>query len=95
MYVFYFQRKIKISDCVDMDCDAFKKVLFQDSDGDFLGSPGSVISQSEWEWGGDPRRGLGDYRIPTVMQTRLDGSRIPFDEIYDETGNVETPIDSN
>ncbi|XP_052286416.1 fibrocystin-L-like [Dreissena polymorpha] len=77
---------INSADCVDMDCDALKKALFKDLDGTFLGSVGSVISQSEFEWNGDPRRGLGDYRIPKEMVTRLDGSRIPYDLMMPNKG---------
>ena len=68
------------SDCVDMDCDAMKKAMIRDQDGSLLGSFGTVIPQSEFEWDGDPRRGLGDYRIPKMMLTRPDGSRIPAEE---------------
>ena len=52
--------KINPSDCVDMDCDGLKKCIFTDKDGSFLGKAGVVMSESEWEWNGDPRRGLGD-----------------------------------
>ncbi|XP_022094388.1 fibrocystin-L-like [Acanthaster planci] len=72
--------KVNPSDCVDMDCDGMKKAMIRDMDGSLLGSPGTIIPQSEFEWDGDPRRGLGDYRIPKAMLTRLDGSRIPIDE---------------
>ena len=47
---------INPSDCVDMDCDGQKKCLLTDMDGSLLGSPGSVISHSEFGWG-DPQRG--------------------------------------
>lgn len=75
------------SDCVDMDCDAKKKSLLKDLDGSFLGAVGAVVPQSEYEWGGDPRRGLGDYRIPKVMLTSLNGSRIPVNKIAPHKGN--------
>ncbi|XP_038070546.1 fibrocystin-L-like isoform X1 [Patiria miniata] len=68
------------SDCVDMDCDGMKKAMIRDLDGTFLGTPGTLIPQSEFEWDGDPRRGLGDYRIPRTMLTRTDGSRIPVED---------------
>ena len=42
---------INPSQCIDMNCDGLKKNLLTDLDGSFLGSPGSVISQSEWGWG--------------------------------------------
>ncbi|KAI4871505.1 hypothetical protein NFI96_027165, partial [Prochilodus magdalenae] len=73
--------KVNPSDCVDMDCDAKKKTMLTDLDGSFLGAVGSVVPQSEYEWNGDPRHGLGDYRIPKVMLTYLNGSRIPVNQI--------------
>ena len=63
-----------------MDCDGLKKAMIRDLDGTLLGSVGTVIPQSEFEWDGNAQRGLGDYRIPKVMLTRPDGSRIPVDE---------------
>ncbi|KAK2830693.1 hypothetical protein Q5P01_018624 [Channa striata] len=80
--------KVNPSDCVDMDCDAKKKTLLKDSDGSFLGAVGAVVPQSEFEWGGDPRRGLGDYRIPKVMLTSLNGSRIPVNQIAPNKGVI-------
>lgn len=80
-------RKANPSDCVDMDCDAKKKSLLKDLDGSFLGAVGAVVPQSEYEWGGDPRRGLGDYRIPKVMLTYPNGSRIPVNQIAPHKGN--------
>ncbi|KAM4704928.1 fibrocystin-L [Rhinophrynus dorsalis] len=80
--------KVNPSDCVDMDCDAKKKSLLKDLDGSFLGSRGSVIPQAEYEWDGDKRHGVGDYRIPKVMLTRLNGSRIPVSEIAPNKGII-------
>ena len=74
------------SDCVDMDCDGQKKAMIRDLDGTLLGSVGTVIAQSEFEWDGDSRRGLGDYRIPKVMLTNPDGSRILADDIAPNKG---------
>lgn len=74
------------SDCVDMDCDAKKKSMLKDMDGSFLGAVGAVVPQSEYEWDGDARRGLGDYRLPKVMLTYLNGSRIPVDQIAPNKG---------
>lgn len=74
------------SDCVDMDCDAKKKTMLKDLDGSFLGSVGAVVPQSEFEWDGDSRRGVGDYRIPKVMLTYLNGSRIPINKIAPNKG---------
>ena len=61
-----FHSKINPADCVDMDCDGLKKVILKDETGDLLGEGVTMISQSEWEWDGDRRRGLGDYRVPKV-----------------------------
>lgn len=69
-----------------MDCDAKKKTMLKDLDGSFLGAIGTVIPQSEYEWNGDPRRGLGDYRIPKVMLTFPNGSRIPVEQIAPHKG---------
>ncbi|KAK9526506.1 hypothetical protein VZT92_015203 [Zoarces viviparus] len=80
--------KANPADCVDMDCDAKKKSLLKDLDGSFLGAVGAVVPQSEYEWGGDPRRGLGDYRIPKVMLTFPNGSRIPVDQIAPHKGVI-------
>ncbi|XP_069115226.1 fibrocystin-L-like [Argopecten irradians] len=81
--------KINSADCVDMDCDGLKKNCFVDEDGTFLdGNPGAIISQSEWQWNGDPRRGLGDYRIPKEMLTTLDGTRIPVNDIAPHKGII-------
>ncbi|KAJ8273405.1 hypothetical protein GJAV_G00101260 [Gymnothorax javanicus] len=74
------------SDCVDMDCDGKKKALIKDLDGSFLGSKGAVVPQAEHEWNGDPRRGIGDYRLPKVMLTSLNGSRIPVNKIAPHKG---------
>uniref|UniRef100_A0AAX7VHS5 Polycystic kidney and hepatic disease 1 (autosomal recessive)-like 1 n=1 Tax=Astatotilapia calliptera TaxID=8154 RepID=A0AAX7VHS5_ASTCA len=80
--------KVNPADCVDMDCDAKKKSLLNDLDGSFLGAVGAVVPQSEYEWGGDPRRGLGDYHIPKVMLTALNGSRIPVNQIAPNKGVI-------
>ncbi|MED6281140.1 Fibrocystin-L, partial [Characodon lateralis] len=80
--------KVNPADCVDMDCDAKKKTLLNDLDGSFLGAVGTVVPQSEYEWGGDPRRGLGDYRIPKVMLTFLNGSRIRVEQVAPRKGVI-------
>ncbi|XP_059206673.1 fibrocystin-L-like isoform X1 [Centropristis striata] len=80
--------KANPADCVDMDCDAKKKTMLKDLDGSFLGAVGDVVPQSEFEWGGDPRRGLGDYRIPKVMLTFPNGSRIPVNQIAPHKGVI-------
>ncbi|NP_001305057.1 PKHD1 like 1, tandem duplicate 1 isoform X1 [Danio rerio] len=81
--------KANPSDCVDMDCDAKKKSLLKDLDGSFLGAVGAVVPDSEYEWDGDPQHGLGDYRIPKVMLTYLNGSRIPVNQISPYKGVIK------
>lgn len=76
----FLHRKVNPSDCVDMVCDAKRKSLLRDMDGSFLGNSGSVIPQSEYEWDGNSQLGIGDYRIPKVMLTFPNGSRIPVTE---------------
>ncbi|GFS10808.1 polycystic kidney and hepatic disease-like 1 [Elysia marginata] len=68
--------KINSADCVDMACDAKKKVMLVDEDGTFLTYPGFVLPESAAEWDGDRRYGLGDYRIPLVMLTTPTGQKI-------------------
>ncbi|XP_040210792.1 fibrocystin-L-like [Rana temporaria] len=80
--------KANPSDCVDMTCDAKRKTLLKDLDGSFLGKIGAVVPQSEWQWNGDKRYGLGDYRIPTVMLTSLNGSRIPVSQVAPYEGII-------
>jgi parallel beta-helix repeat protein len=78
---------INPSDCVDMDCDGLKKNLITDVDGSFLGSPGAIISQSEFEWGSQ-QRGLGDFRIPKEMLSYPNGSMIRPSSVYSHPGIV-------
>ena len=61
---FSFVSLVNPSDCVDMDCDGLKKVLVKDVDGSFTqtNNPTDIFSVAEFEWGGDPRRGLNDGR---------------------------------
>ncbi|KAJ0054901.1 hypothetical protein NL108_007111 [Boleophthalmus pectinirostris] len=80
--------KVNPSDCVDMECDAKKKTLLRDLDGSFLGVVGTVIPHSEYAWDGDARRGLGDYRIPKMMLTHPNGSRIPVEQIAPNKGVI-------
>lgn len=70
-----------------MDCDGMKKAMIRDLDGSMLGEAGTVIPDSAFEWDGDPRRGLGDYRIPRTMLTNPDGSRIPADQLAPNKGH--------
>ena len=45
-----------------MECDGMKQSLLVDIDGSFLGKHGAILPEAEFEWGGDARRGLGDFR---------------------------------
>ncbi|XP_044933989.1 fibrocystin-L [Mustela putorius furo] len=72
--------KVNPADCVDMVCDAKRKSFLRDMDGSFLGNSGSVIPQAEYEWNGNSQFGIGDYRIPKVMLTFPNGSRMPVTE---------------
>ncbi|KAK7468043.1 hypothetical protein BaRGS_00036747 [Batillaria attramentaria] len=83
-YVFYHD-KINPSDCVDMDCDAMKKAMVVDEDGSLLGGTGGyVLPNAGFEWNGDPRRGIGDYRIPTGLDGSLLDMNVvaPYKGIY-------------
>ena len=74
--------KINPSDCTDMDCDGFKKLIIYDNDGSFSGdgNPGTIIPDSAFEWDGNPMRGLGYYRVPKPMYTTVDGARIAWED---------------
>ena len=76
--------------CIDMDCDGGKKILIKDDGGliDDIGFPVTIISQSDFEWNGDSRRGLGDYRIPYVMLTNNDGTKRNVDEYAPNKGII-------
>ena len=78
---------IKSRYCGNMDCDGMKKNLLTDVDGKFLGSPGSVISQSEFEWGSQAR-GLGDFRIPPIALYNSNGAKLIPLSIYTYPGIV-------
>ena len=77
-------------DCVDFDCDGYKKLLLVDTDGTFLdtSSPGTLIPDSAVEWDGNPSRGLGYYRVPKPMITSDDGTKIPYQDIMPHTGII-------
>ncbi|OAF68248.1 hypothetical protein A3Q56_04012 [Intoshia linei] len=84
---------ITFGGCIDMDCDAKKKLMIKDMDATLFKSfinrqnvKHTIISDSAFEWNGDRRRGYGDYRIPKTMATDLDGNRIPYNEIYKKIG---------
>ena len=70
---------------LDMDCDGLKKALFIDTDGTLFGSPSSVFSQAEYDWG-DQSHGVGDYRIPTVALADSNGLQINISGPYPARG---------
>jgi len=72
--------KINPSDCTDMDCDGLKQAMIIDNDGSVAedGAAGTIIPDAAFEWDGNPKRGLGDYRIPKPMITTVEGSKIPY-----------------
>ena len=70
-----------------MTCDAQKKLLVKDLDGSYFGTPSNYIPESEYEYNGDRKHGVGDYRIPKTMQTfHGNGSRIPLAEVLSHPG---------
>ncbi len=78
---------INPNDCGNMDCDGQKKNLLTDLDGSFLNSPGTVISQSEYEWA-NQQRGLGDFKIPLVALVEPNGTMLNASQIYKFAGIV-------
>jgi len=97
-------KTVNIADCVDLFCDGYKFNMVVDKDGSIFGEAGSLIAESEYEWDGFTRvqpdgssleyvqtqDGLGDYRIPKPMETRMDGSRIPINEVRSDVGAVRS-----
>ena len=81
---------INPSDCVDLDCDGLKHVLVRDMDGTFLGEggPRSLISMAELSWGDNGPRGLGNFRIPTVMLAIPGGGMEDADSLFPSKGVV-------
>ncbi len=80
------------ADCVDLDCDGLKHLLIRDMDGSFTetGTMMSLTSMAEFEWEGDPQRGIGDYRIPRTMLSQPDGTPIDPDVAYPNKGIVRS-----
>ncbi|XP_064635838.1 fibrocystin-L-like [Lineus longissimus] len=83
--------KANPADCVDMVCDAKQNCFIADTDGSFLGgSPGTIVAQAEYEWDGDARRGVGDYRIPKVALTDPQGNKLNVNDVCPNKGIVGT-----
>ena len=83
-------KPIHPKDCVDFDCDGFKKLLLVDEDGSFTGDgfPQTIIPDSAYEWDGNPARGLGYHRVPEQMISTKDGKRIDYKEKMPNTGII-------
>ena len=93
-------KKVNIADCVDLFCDGAGRAMIIDESGDIFGEAGTMLPESEYEWDGLTRvqpdgqsvtysqtqDGLGDYRIPAPMKTRIDGSKIPMNEVFSDGG---------
>ena len=86
---------INPADCVDMDCDGLKHVLVQDQDGSLtgLGTPMSLLSRAEIGWvaageEGDTSRGIGDFRIPSVMLAVPGGGMNDANTLFPKKGIV-------
>jgi len=71
-----------------MDCDGVKKVILTDKDGSFLGAISTATSHTEWQWNGDPVRGLGDYRIPKEALANADGRMKNISDVYTYPGHI-------
>ncbi|XP_013401885.1 LOW QUALITY PROTEIN: fibrocystin-L-like [Lingula anatina] len=87
---------INPTDCVDMDCDGQKKLLIKDTDGSLLAglNQGSLVADSAFEWDGDRRRGLGDYRIPKAMLTAPNGTKLDVNILMPNKGIIGTSTTS-
>ena len=85
---YIYSRSVNPSDCVDMNCDGLKKAILDDLDGSLFGAPGTLLPESEWEWGGNPQLGLGDYRIPLTLLTTPEGDRIFPDDLCPNKGQL-------
>ena len=88
LVIYFCFRKVNPYDCVDMDCDGMKEVLLIDVDGSFIDDPATVISQSEFEWNGDPKRGVGDHRIPHALLTGPIGNNLTVENVSQEKGVI-------
>ncbi|KAI8520672.1 Fibrocystin-L [Branchiostoma belcheri] len=89
-YRVYYSRpslgSINPSDCVDMPCDAKHIALIKDSDGSLLGTAGTVVPEQEWQWDGDRRYGIGDYRIPAPALSDADGNKLVVADVAPNKG---------
>ena len=82
---------INPSDCVDMSCDKHRRNLIVDNEGVLSGTGAwsTFMSNSEFEWDGNTRFGLGNNRIPLSMYTNLDGSMNPLETYAPKKGAVK------
>ena len=73
-----------------MDCDGLKKALLTDIDSSLFGQPSTLFSQAEYLWG-NQAHGVGDFRIPTVSLTDLNGQMINISGAYPSRGISHSP----
>ena len=75
-----------------MECDSQKKIYVWDQDGSLTGKNTNVyiipVSELSWDVKGEEGRGLGDIRIPAVMQTDYNGNRLPIDKVRPRLGEI-------
>ena len=93
-----FVRAVSPTGCGQMECDSQKKILIHDIDGTFTGTPSYIIPESERHWtdrASDRGRGIGDDKIPTTMQTTVDGERIPIDVVRPLKGKYDSMLMHN
>ena len=68
-----------------------KKALIVDQDGTLMGqSGGTIIPDSAYEWDGNPKNGLGYYRVPKAMVTATNGDKISYASKMPNTGIFRT-----
>ena len=88
---FYPIRNILAGVCGNMECDAQKRLMIIDFNGEFTGwNRASVYilpkSDMAWDTPGEEVRAIGDHLIPNAMQTDVDGNRIPMDQVRPNLG---------
>ena len=80
--------------CVDMHCDGLKKALLVDNDGAVIGNgqAGTIVADAAYEWEGNPRVGLGYYRVPLSMVTEVNGDKIEYKDKLPQQGIVRNDL---
>jgi hypothetical protein len=76
-----------------MVCDAKQNCFITDEDGSYLGgSAGTIVAQADYEWGGDARRGVGDYRISKIALTDPQGEKLNVNDVCPNKGTVISSV---